>query len=156
MVDNVKHLCYGSYRRSLMLAHRIQKPFPHLYLKQSSWTKLDMILIRLKTNFIFCDHLIFFLIVNAKMKILSLLSYSPSSYSKPVRVSFFCWTQKKISWGMLVTKQLTVAIDIYSMAKHTESQWLPSIWGWVNNESVHFWVNYPLRWFSFCHPFAQD
>ncbi len=82
------------------------------------------------------------------MKILSLLSYSPSSYSKPVRVSFFCWTQKKISWGMLVTKQLTVAIDIYSMAKHTESQWLPSIWGWVNNERM-FIFEWTIPWHDF-------
>ncbi len=32
-------------------------------------------------------------------------------------ISFFCWTQEKIIWIMLVTKQLTVAIDlcIFSM-----------------------------------------
>ncbi len=30
---------------------------------------------------------------------------------------FFCWTQKKIFWRRLVTKQLTVAIDFHSMDK---------------------------------------
>jgi len=41
-------------------------------------------------------------IVQPKMKI----SYSPSSCFKPVWVSFFCWTQKKIFWRMSVIKQL--------------------------------------------------
>jgi len=40
-------------------------------------------------------------IVYPKMKILS--SYSPSSCSKP----FFCWTQKKIIFWRMWTKQLT-------------------------------------------------
>jgi len=31
--------------------------------------------------------------------------YSPSNCSK---VSFFCWTQKKIFWKMLVTKRLAI------------------------------------------------
>jgi len=32
--------------------------------------------------------------------------YSPSSCSKPVWISFFYWTHKKIFWRMLVTRQL--------------------------------------------------
>ncbi len=54
--------------------------------------------------------------------------YSPSSCSKPVWVSFFCWAQNKLVWRMLVTRQLTVAIDFSSMEKkYYWSQWLPSI-----------------------------
>ncbi len=34
--------------------------------------------------------------------------YSSSCYSKPVWVSLFCWTQKKIFWRMLL-----IAIDLY-------------------------------------------
>ncbi len=41
----------------------------------------------------------------------SAIIYSPSSCSKPVWISLFCWTQKKIFWRMLVTKQLLVATD---------------------------------------------
>ncbi len=37
----------------------------------------------------------------------------------PVWVSFSCWTQKKILWRILVAKQLTVSIDLYSMKKNT-------------------------------------
>ncbi len=40
--------------------------------------------------------------------------YSPSSYSKPVWVSFFCWTQ---FWRVVITKQLMVRIDFCSMEK---------------------------------------
>ncbi len=42
--------------------------------------------------------------------------------SKPVRASFFCWTQMKMFQGMLVTKQLTVAIDFHSMEKNGYQQ----------------------------------
>ncbi len=41
--------------------------------------------------------------------------YSPSCCSKPVWVSFFCWTQNMIFWRMLVTKQLMVAIYVHSI-----------------------------------------
>jgi len=47
-----------------------------------------------------------------KMKI---IIYSPSCCSKPVWVSFLCWTQKKIFWRMLVSRQLTVAVDCHSI-----------------------------------------
>ncbi len=33
--------------------------------------------------------------------------YSPSCCSKPVWISFFCWSQNTIFWGILVIKQLT-------------------------------------------------
>jgi len=42
------------------------------------------------------------------MKIVA--SFSHRSCSKLVWVYFFCWTQKKIFWRMLVTRKLMVAI----------------------------------------------
>jgi len=36
--------------------------------------------------------------------------YSPSSCSKPLWVSYFCWTKKKIFWRILVIKQLMGSI----------------------------------------------
>ncbi len=44
--------------------------------------------------------------------------YSPSSFSKPVWVSFFRWTQKIFTW-ICITKELLVAIDVHSMGKNT-------------------------------------
>ncbi len=35
--------------------------------------------------------------------------------SKPVWVCFFCWAQKNVFWRMLVTKQLLVAVDFFSL-----------------------------------------
>ncbi len=65
--------------------------------------------------------------------------YCPSSCSKPVSISIFCWAQKKIIWGMLVTKQLMVAIDFDGSQKTFYwNQWLPStvilptLWEWQN------------------------
>ncbi len=49
------------------------------------------------------------------MKILS----SNTTCSKPVWVSFFWKTQKKIFWTMFTTKQLTVAIGFHSILLHT-------------------------------------
>ncbi len=46
------------------------------------------------------------------IKNLENLIYSSYTCSKPVWVYFFCWTQKKIFWRLLVTKQLTAAIDL--------------------------------------------
>jgi len=37
---------------------------------------------------------------------INVIIYSPSICFKPVWISFFCWTQKKISWRTSVTKQL--------------------------------------------------
>ncbi len=53
-------------------------------------------------------------IVHPQMKIF--IIYSPSWCSKPVRVSFLCWTQKKIFWRMLVIKQLMFPIDFHSIS----------------------------------------
>ncbi len=44
-----------------------------------------------------------------------IMSFTRPSCPKPVWASFLCWTQKKIFWRMLVTKQLTVFIDVHSM-----------------------------------------
>ncbi len=90
--------------------------------------------------------------------------HSPSSCFKPVWISFSYWTQRKIFWGILVSKQLMVAIDFHCMEKHYESQWLPStlrlptfckipsvvskikklILGtsgrWVNGDNLNFWI----------------
>ncbi len=55
------------------------------------------------------------------MKIVIL--YSPSSCFTPEFLYFFCWTQKKIFWRMLVIKQLA-AIDI--KWKYNCGQWLQS------------------------------
>ncbi len=55
---------------------------------------------------------IFFLkgmLVHAKTKIMSF----PHPHVVPNQVSFFSWAQKKIFWRMLVTKELTVAIDLH-------------------------------------------
>ncbi len=49
----------------------------------------------------------------------SLIIYSPSSCSRPVWVSFFCYTQKKILWRIWVTKQLLVTTDSHSIKKIT-------------------------------------
>jgi len=42
--------------------------------------------------------------------------YSPSSCSKPVCISFSCWTQKWIFWTIWA-KQLMGPIDFHSMGK---------------------------------------
>ncbi len=39
----------------------------------------------------------------------------PSCWYKPVWISLFYWTQKKILWRMLVTKQLLEAIDFHTI-----------------------------------------
>jgi len=39
------------------------------------------------------------------MKMNSVIVYTPSSCCKPVWVSFFCWTQRKIFWRTIGTKQ---------------------------------------------------
>ncbi len=54
----------------------------------------------------------------------NLVIYSPLSCSKPVGVSFFCWTLKKIFRKMLVIKQLMVA------------KWIGTSGGWVNDNRI--------------------
>ncbi len=50
-----------------------------------------------------------------KIQMNCVIIYSQSSCSKPAWDSFFCWTQKKIFWRMVVTKKLPVAIDFHSI-----------------------------------------
>ncbi len=40
--------------------------------------------------------------------------FSPSSCSRPVGVSYFCWTQKMIFWRMLLAKKLNGSPDFHS------------------------------------------
>ncbi len=54
----------------------------------------------------------------------NLVIYSPLSCSKPVGVSFFCWTLKKIFRKMLAIKQLMVA------------KWIGTSGGWVNDNRI--------------------
>ncbi len=93
-------------------------------------------------------------------------------------MSFFCWAQKKIFRRMLVTKQLTVAIDFHSKEKNTtevngfrELFKLPTLFkisSFVLNRrkkptqvwkkwrvNFHFWVNYPFK-LSFESDFQCD
>ncbi len=45
----------------------------------------------------------------------SVIIYSPSSSSKPVWISLFCWTQRKIFWRMWETEQFWSTIDFHSI-----------------------------------------
>ncbi len=71
--------------------------------------------------------------------------YSPSCGSKPVGVSFLCWTQNKIFWR---TKQLLVTTDsrerntmevngvIASIFQNRNSYRFGKTWGWVNDDNI--------------------
>ncbi len=111
------------------------------------------------------------------MKILSSVT-KPSNCSKPVWLSFSCWTKKKIFWRMLVTKQLTVATDFHSTfycsilwkAMATVNSLVTNIlqniffcaqqkkllWVWSNLsvrkwwQNSHFWVNYSFKLILHC------
>jgi len=52
------------------------------------------------------------------MKIRSSFTH-PEGVSKLYEFYFFCWTQKKIFWRMLVTKQFLVPIDFHCIFFHT-------------------------------------
>jgi len=53
--------------------------------------------------------------------------FSPSSCCKPVWVSFFCRTQRKIFWRTTGTKQLFGTIDFHNRTKnYYGSQWCQS------------------------------
>jgi len=43
------------------------------------------------------------------------MTYSPTSYFKPANIYFFCWTQSKIFWRMLATKQLMDPISSFNL-----------------------------------------
>jgi len=49
-------------------------------------------------------------IVHPNIKI-TVIIYSPSCHSKPVWLSFFCWTQNKIFWRILVTKHFLFSLN---------------------------------------------
>ncbi len=93
----------------------------------------------------------------------SVIIYSPSSSSKPVWMSLFCWTQRKIFWRMWETEQFWGTIDFHSIFFPTmevngapkqpgyklSSKYLPlcsaeqrhsfrfgTTWGWVNDDSI--------------------
>ncbi len=68
----------------------------------------------------------------------------PSCSSKPTWIHFFWWSQKKIFWIMLVTKQLLVAIDLHTKEKkYHGSQWLPAI-VWLPLPTLIFVWTIPL------------
>ncbi len=90
----------------------------------------------------------------------SVIIYSPSSSSKRVWMSLFCWTQRKILWRMWETEQFWCTIDYHSIYfSYYGSQWCPknslvtnflplcsaeqrhsyrfgTTWGWVNDDSI--------------------
>ncbi len=99
--------------------------------------------------------------------------YSPSSSSKPVWKSLFCWTQRKIFWRMWETEQFWGTIDLHSIFfSYYGSQWCPKtawlqtffkissfvfgrtkkfiqVWNYLRVskwwQNFHFWVNYPFK-----------
>ncbi len=104
-----------------------------------------------------------------------LSSFTPSSSSKPVWMSLFCWTQRKIFWRMWETEQFWGTIDLHSIFFPTmevngapkqpgyklSSKYLPlcsaeqrhsyrfgTTWGWVNDDRIFiFGWTIPLsRW----------
>ncbi len=96
----------------------------------------------------------------------SVIIYSPSSSSKPVCMSLFCWTQRKIFWRMWETEQFWETIDFHSIFfSYYGTQWCPksawlqmffkislfvfgrtkkccgssrfgTTWGWVNDDRI--------------------
>ncbi len=115
-------------------------------------------------------------IVHPKMKIV--IIYSPSCRSKPVCTSFFCLTQNKIFWRMLVTKQfwfpLTFIVFIFyffhngSQQEPKHQHWSPAFFKisyfvfhrrrkciqvWNNMRANKGWQNLN---FSVNYPFLRD
>ncbi len=82
-----------------------------------------------------------------------IIIYSLSCCSKPVWVSFLCWTLKKIFWRMLVIKQVMVPIALHSIYFSTMEvngnqhiYMFGTTWGWVNDDRIKtFWVNYSFK-----------
>ncbi len=102
-------------------------------------------------------------IVHSKMKILSF------THPKPVWMSLFCWTQRKIFWRMWETEQFwapLTSIVFFSPTMEVKcapkTAWLQTFfiissfvfsrtktfktgldpylsWGWVNYDNFHFW-----------------
>ncbi len=119
------------------------------------------------------------IVQNKKNKNLSknkncVIIYSPSSSSKPVWMSLFCGTQRKIFWRMWETEQFWSTIDFHSIFfSYSGSQWCPKtawlqtffkissfvfsrtkkfiqVWNFLRVskwwQNFHFWVNYPFKW----------
>ncbi len=116
-------------------------------------------------------------VVHPKNVILSsftqLSSFTPSSSSKPVWMSLFCRTQRKIFWRMWETEQFWGTIDLHSIFfSYYGSQWCPKtawlqtffkissfvfgrtktfiqVWNYLRVskwwQNFHFWVNYPFK-----------
>ncbi len=103
----------------------------------------------------------------------SFIIYSPSSSSKPVWISFFCRTQRKIFWRKFVTRLFWGTIDFHSRKKkYYGSEWCPrtalfptffrissfvfsrtktfmQVWNYLRLsklwQNFYFWVNYPFK-----------
>ncbi len=94
--------------------------------------------------------------------------YSPSSSSKPVWMSLFCRTQRKIFWRMWETEQFfhSIFFPYYGSQWCPKTAWLqtffkiPSfvfgrtkkfiqVWNYLRVskwwQNFHFWVNYPFN-----------
>ncbi len=114
----------------------------------------------------------------------SVIIYSPSSSSKPVWISLFWWTQRKIFWRKFVTRLFWGTIDFHSRKTNTMegSQWCPrtalfptffrissfvfirtktfiQVWNYLRVskwwQNFHFWVNYPFKVFIFFFEMAS-
>ncbi len=93
---------------------------------------------------------------------------SPSSSSKPVWMSLFCWTQRNIFWRTWETEQFWGTIDVPTMDVNgapkqpgykLSSEYIPlcsaeqrnpygfgTTWGWVNYDRIFiFWAIYPFN-----------
>ncbi len=86
----------------------------------------------------------------------SVIIYSPSSSSKPVWMSLFCWTQRKIFWRMWETEQFWGTIDFHSiffpmvplnslvtnflqnisLCVRQNKESFGTTWGWVNYDGI--------------------
>ncbi len=100
-------------------------------------------------------------IVHPKMNMV--IIYSPSSSSNPEWMSMFCRTQRKIFWRMWETGPFWGTIDLQHVSMQQpgyklSSEYLPlcsaeqrhayrfeTTWGWVNDDRIYFWVNYPVK-----------
>ncbi len=105
-------------------------------------------------------------------KLNSVIIYSPSSCSKPVRISLFWLTRRKIFWRKFVTRLFWGTIDFHSRTKNTmEENDAPEllfptffrissfvfsrtkifiqVWNYMRVskwwQNFHFWVNYPFK-----------
>ncbi len=83
------------------------------------------------------------------------ITYSPSSSSKPVWMSLFCWTQRNIFCRMWETEQFWGTIDFHSIYffllwKFSYNSQNSLIINFLQNivtewQNFHFWVNYPFK-----------